>query len=564
VIELQQISKAFGGCVALDDVSLSLKPGERLALVGENGAGKSSLMNVLYGLYQPDAGRVLLEGVPVRLASPREAIARGIGMVHQHFMLVPSLTVAENVVLGAEPTRAGIWLDLSQAAREVSATAARLGFAVDPHAKVESLTVGAQQRVEIVKALFRGARTLILDEPTAVLTPQEAEELFEVVRQLSAAGHGVVIITHKLREVFAVATRIAVMRRGRKVAEVAPGETNEVELARLMVGDEGAEAARAARELGGIGISLREASSSPAGSAQREASPLREVSSLRDASSLVEVPARDASPPRAAPTLLSGSDRQFILNAVALEARGASGRPALRKVSLSVRAGEIVGIAGVDGNGQRELVEVLAGLRSLDGGRFQLDMLNVERHGDPGALRRAGLSHIPEDRLHQAVVTSMSVEENISLGRQAQAPFARGRLGWLDFRGRRARAEQLISDYQVRPTDPGLPLGALSGGNQQKVVVARELDAQPKLLLAVQPTRGLDLGAVAQVHSRLRAQRDRGGAVLLISLDLEEVLALSDRLYVMSGGAVTAELRRSEFDVQAIGRAMLAHGAANG
>ncbi|MFZ5468164.1 MAG: ABC transporter ATP-binding protein [Myxococcota bacterium] len=487
--------------VALDDVCLDLHPGERLALVGENGAGKSSLMNVLYGLYQPDAGELFFDGMPVRLRSPRDAIARGVGMVHQHFMLVPTLSVAENVVLGMEPTRRGLF-DLDAANAQVEKTCRRFGFRLDPRAKVESLTVGSQQKVEIVKALHRGAKTLILDEPTAVLTPQEADELFAVTRELSATGHTVVFITHKLKEVLSVATRIAVMRRGKRVGERQPTQVSAEALAELMVGDSGP---LSPWERAGVrGVST----------------PGTPVLSLEELSS--------------AP---------------------------LQQISLEVHSGEIVGIAGVDGNGQRELAEVVTGLRPWTSGRLTLSGEALSSL-TPGEARRRGVAHVPEDRLLRAVVGAMTVEENFSLGRQASPPFARH--GLIDFPSRRARAQALIADYDIRPANPGAQLKDLSGGNQQKVVVARELDTQPRLLVVVQPTRGLDIAAVAQVHARLREARHRGTAVLLVSLDLEEVFALCDRVYVLYDGRASSPLSRAELDERKVGRMMLGTEATHG
>ncbi len=478
-------------------MSLDIGAGELLALVGENGAGKSSLMNVLYGLYHPDEGEIVLNGQPMRFKSPRDAIARGIGMVHQHFMLVPTLTVAENVVLGREPRRWGR-MDLERANSEVAATCQRFGFQLDPRALVGTLSVGSQQKVEIVKALHRGAQVLILDEPTAVLTPQESEDLFRVARGLKEQGRTVVFISHKLREVLSIAERIAVMRRGVLVAEVKAAETSAEKLANLMVGE-----------------------SRPAQTA-----------------SLLDKP----------------SPGEVVLSAKGLKARGEDGRAALNGVTLDVHAGEIVGIAGVDGNGQRELAEVLTGLRPLEDGHGMLLGKPLARL-NPNEARRRGVSHVPEDRLLRAVVKGMSVEENVALGRQGQPPFVKGL--WLDFAGRRERTRSLLGRYDVRPPDPLLPIQALSGGNQQKVVVARELDSEPKLLVVVQPTRGLDISAVAQVHSRLREERARGVGVLLISLDLEEVLTMSDRVYVLFEGRVTGTFTRAEFDEREIGRCML-------
>ncbi len=489
LIALQHITKRFGGLAALDDVSLKLRKGERLALVGENGAGKSSLMNVLYGLYQPDEGAVTFNGEVVQLKSPAEALRRGVGMVHQHFTLVPTLSVAENVVLGHEPTRLGL-LDVRRAEREVAATCAKFGFSLDVRARVGSLSVGSQQKVEIVKALHRGVSTLILDEPTAVLTPGEADELFAVTRRLSDEGLTVVLISHKLKEVLAFSTRIAVMRRGQKVAEAAPEETSAEALAELMVGQ-------------------RLTAPPP----PVPVAPGKVVVSLRDA-----------------------------------RARGLNG------VSLTAREGEIVGIAGVDGNGQRELAEVLTGLLPLREG--ELCFGNApQRDWTARAAREAGVGHVPEDRLKRAVVTDLSVEENAALGRHAQRPFARGPR--IDFTARRTAAQALVEANDVRPRDTSLRVGGLSGGNQQKLVVGRELSFEPKLLVVVQPTRGLDLAAVAQVREKLRAQRQRGCAVVLVSLDLDEVLELSDRVVVLYDGRVTGEFAAGEYDERVIGRRML-------
>ncbi|WP_240359185.1 ABC transporter ATP-binding protein [Pyxidicoccus trucidator] len=484
-----------------------MRAGELLAVVGENGAGKSSLMNVLYGLYQPDVGEVSVGGQPVRFKSPRDAIARGIGMVHQHFMLVPTLTVAENVVLGREPTRRGLF-DMERAVSEVAATCARFGFNLEPRARVDTLTVGSQQKVEIVKALHRGAQVLVLDEPTAVLTPQEADELARVMRGLVAQGRTVVLISHKLREVLGVADRVAVMRRGRVVAEVRAAETTVEQLATLMVGE-------GHRHLVDAGEHAP-----PLATAQPPATPAGEV----------------------------------LLEARGLQAVGDNGRPALRGVDLTVRAGEIVGIAGVDGNGQRELAEVLTGLRPLTSGGGTL--LGGPLEGlTPAQARERGVGHVPEDRLRRAVVRALTVEENVALGRHTRPPFARG--SWIDFAGRRERTRALLEAYDVRPSDPTLPVHALSGGNQQKVVVARELDARPRLLVVVQPTRGLDIGAVAQVHAKLREARAQGTGTVLVSLDLEEVLALADRVYVFFEGRVTGHFTRPEYDERELGRRML-------
>jgi general nucleoside transport system ATP-binding protein len=594
--------------VSLEDASLDIVPGELLAVVGENGAGKSSLMNVLYGLYHPDAGTFLMDGKPVRFKSPRDAIARGIGMVHQHFMLVPTLTVAENVVLGREPTKRGL-LDLDRACDEVSATAKRFGFQLDPRARVDTLTVGSQQKVEIVKALHRGAQVLILDEPTAVLTPQESDELSQVMRGLVAQGRTVVLISHKLKEVLGVADRVAVMRRGRTVAEVRASETTVSQLATLMVGEGARSAALTGVPVGlagtgttgpapTSGATASAAVTGPAAEAlatqgASEPPPVQQapVHAVPDTGPVVLDPraqgdsgrpalqasvhaATDTGPVVLDPRAQGDSGRPalqasahavpdtgpVVLDAKDLRAQGDNGRPALQGVSLTVRSGEIVGIAGVDGNGQRELAEVLTGLRALEGGGGTL--LGGPLTGLTPALAKArGVGHVPEDRLARAVVKAMSVEENVALGRHRQPPFARG--PWVDFVGRRERTNELLKAYDVRPPDPTVALQALSGGNQQKVVVARELDADPRLLVVVQPTRGLDIGAVAQVHERLRQAKARGAGVVMVSLDLEEVLALSDRVYVLYEGRVTGHFTRPDLDERELGRRMLGAGPAS-
>ncbi|MFB1484714.1 ABC transporter ATP-binding protein [Corallococcus sp. RDP092CA] len=563
--------------MSLEDASLDIVPGELLAVVGENGAGKSSLMNVLYGLYHPDAGTFLMDGKPVRFKSPRDAIAKGIGMVHQHFMLVPTLTVAENVVLGREPTKRGL-LDLDRACDEVAATAKRFGFQLDPRARVDTLTVGSQQKVEIVKALHRGAQVLILDEPTAVLTPQESDELSQVMRGLVAQGRTVVLISHKLKEVLGVADRVAVMRRGRTVAEVRASETTVSALAALMVGEGSRGAA-----MTGVPVASTAVVAST-GTTDARPSALTGTTDARPSAptgpdvragtaAAADLAAKQPGPGPASLAVLdvtagpvalearAAATGPVVLEAKDLRATGDNGRPALQGVSLTVHAGEIVGIAGVDGNGQRELAEVLTGLRQLDGGEGTL--LGGPLAGLTPALAKArGVGHVPEDRLARAVVKAMTVEENVALGRHRQPPFARG--PWVDFQGRRERTNQLLSRYDVRPDDPAVALQALSGGNQQKVVVARELDAAPKLLVVVQPTRGLDIGAVAQVHERLREAKARGAGVVMVSLDLEEVLALSDRVYVLYEGRVTGHFPRKDLDERELGRRMLGAEAGHG
>jgi len=474
-----------------------LGTGEILALVGENGAGKSTLMNVLYGLYPQDTGEVWMDGKQVRINTPRDAIAQGIGMVHQHFMLSPSLTVAENVVLGNEPSK-GLFLDLARAEKEVAATAEANGFQVDPRARVRDLSVGSQQRVEIIKALHRKARVIILDEPTAVLTPQEATELMASLRKLRAEGRSVVLITHKLKEVLDVADRIVVLRRGKKVLETTPSQTDAQQLAFAMVGE----------------------------GAKRE--PLTTIPPVTGGTPVLEL--KDACSP------------------------AAPGRIPLRNVSLQVAPGEILGIAGVDGNGQRELVEGIVGLRPYSSGEVLLKGAAITRAAVEDR-RKQGLAFIPEDRLREAIVGEMSVEENFALGHQRRAPFAKG--SWIDFSGRGKAAQEMVTQYDVRPPAPSWRIGALSGGNQQKVVVARELFGQVSWLVAVQPTRGLDLGAVAAVHSRLANAKLAGVGIVLVSLDLDELLAVSDRVVVLCQGAVAGEQRRGAYDERQLGRWML-------
>ncbi len=495
-LSFSHVSKFFGPMAALADVSLEIERGEIFALVGENGAGKTTLMNVAYGLYRPDSGTVRVFDRDEVIGSPGKAIELGVGMVHQHFMLVPPLTVAENVVLGSEPRRFGM-LDRQAACDKVREVAARFGFELDPTAKVEQIGVGMQQRVEIVKALYRGAELLILDEPTANLTPQEADDLYRVVRGLSAAGKTVIFISHKLREVLSVAHRVGVMRRGRLVATVRAAETNAAALSELMVG----------RAVAGM---TRSPSARKAGAALLS---LDKVSALND-----------------------------------------RGFPALRELSLEVREGEILAIAGVDGNGQAELAELVTGLRQATAGAIRA--AGDEMTGQsPRAFREAGIAHVPADRQQRGLCLPMRVDENLALGRHRKPPFARGAL--IDGSGRLERAGSLIKEFDIRPPEPSLLARALSGGNQQKVILAREIDSAPKVLVVVQPTRGLDIGAISLVHDRLRRERDAGRGILLISLDLDEVLALADRILVLYGGRSMGEVSGEGADEKALGRMML-------
>jgi len=480
VLELRHITKRFPGVLANDDVSVSVSRGEVLALLGENGAGKSTLMNVAYGLFEAQSGEILIDGQVVDIKSPRVAISHGIGMVHQHFMLVEPLTVTENIVLGLEPTRFGGVLDRDSARRRTVELSERYGLKVDPDARVIDLSVGRQQRVEILKALYREASILILDEPTAVLTPQEVDELFEIVRRLVEEGLAVVIITHKLEEVMAFADRIVVMRAGRVVGETTPSECTQARLARMMVG--------------------------------------------RDVVMRVEKTSRTPGD-----VVLEVSDLQ-VLDDRKLEA--------VRGVSLSVRRGEIVGIAGVDGNGQTELVEAVVGLRRPAAGKLLLLGKDITR-ADAADSIAAGVSHVPEDRQRRGLVLEFDLVENLALGDHRRPPL--GQHGILHRNAMNDIARKRIAAYDVRTPDEHVAAGNLSGGNQQKLVLARELGRNPELLVAAQPTRGLDVGAIEFVHAQILAERDSDKAVLLVSMELEEVMSLSDRILVMYEGRIVAE-----------------------
>jgi simple sugar transport system ATP-binding protein len=479
VLELRGITKRFPGIVANDHIDLDLQQGEVHALLGENGAGKSTLMNIVYGLYHPDEGQILVKGREIQLGSPREAIEAGIGMVHQHFMLIPVMTVAENIVLGTEP-RQGVLLDVEAARRRVGELSQRYGLAVDPDARIENISVGQQQRVEILKALYRGADVLILDEPTAVLTPQEAGELFEVVRSLTAQGKSVIFISHKLNEVTEIATRISVLRRGKLIDTVSAEGATEDSLARLMVGRD---------------VLLR----------------------------VEKQPARPGEPLLQVEDLHVVDDREL---------------EAVRGVSLEVRAGEILGIAGVDGNGQTELIDAIAGLRRPASGRIRIGGADMTGADARGRLD-AGLGHIPQDRQLHGLVLDFSLAENLALHEYRKRPDSR--FGWLFPARLVARARSLLQEFDVRGGGPQTPARSLSGGNQQKVIIAREVERNPRLLIAAQPTRGLDVGAIEFVHRRLVAERDEGRGILLVSLELEEILSLSDRILVLYEGRIVGE-----------------------
>jgi general nucleoside transport system ATP-binding protein len=463
-LELRGITKRFGPVVANDGIDFDLRPGEVHALLGENGAGKSTLMSILYGLYHPDEGEVLVNGKPVAMDSPSKAIEIGIGMVHQHFMLVPVMTVTENIVLGGEPRRGGL-LDTREGARRVRELSDRYGLVVDPEAVIEDITVGAQQRVEILKTLYRDARILVLDEPTAVLTAQETADLFEVLRALRADGVAIVFISHKLGEVLEIADRVTVLRRGKKIDTVPTAGATEESLARLMVGRE---------------VLLR-----------------------------VDKPERDVRD---------------------LEA--------VRGLSLMVRGGEIVALAGVDGNGQHELVEAIAGLRQADSGEIRVAGTEVGGHGVRSTCD-AGVAHIAEDRHLRGLVLDFTLAENLALREYRSPPLSRH--GWLNIGHMNARARSLLEEYDVRGGSEGTLAASLSGGNQQKVCIAREIASNPRLLIAHQPTRGLDVGAIEFVHRRLVAERERGRGILLVSLESEEVRSLADRILVIYEGQIVGE-----------------------
>jgi simple sugar transport system ATP-binding protein len=481
VLELRGITKRYPGIVADDHVDFDLSRGEVHALLGENGAGKSTLMNILYGLTKPDEGEIVVGGKHVAFSSARDAIGAGIGMVHQHFMLIPVMTVAENIVLGIEPTREGVLLDESGAEARVGEISNQFGLAVDPGALVSSISVGQQQRVEILKALYRGAEILILDEPTAVLTPQESGELFEIVRSLQADGKSVIFISHKLNEVLEIADRITVLRRGKRIDTVSGKGATEEGLAKMMVG--------------------------------------REV--------LLRVDKAPATPGEVALEVkdLHVSDERRLEK--------------VRGVSFTVRKGEIVAIAGVDGNGQTELIEAITGLRPLSSGEIVVDGKPIEGRLTARRMLDAGIGHIPEDRHRRGLVLEFDLAENIALHDYDKPPDSKR--GWL-YPGRLVqRAARLIKEFDIRGGGPMTLARALSGGNQQKVVVAREVARNPVVLIAAQPTRGLDVGAIEYVHRRLVAERDGGHAILLVSLELDEVLSLADRILVMYEGTIVGE-----------------------
>ncbi|HET8771022.1 MAG TPA: ABC transporter ATP-binding protein [Gemmatimonadaceae bacterium] len=520
-VRLTGIEKRFGAVHANRAASLEVRRGEIHALVGENGAGKSTLMRILSGMHRSDAGTVEVDGRDVTGWSTAEAITAGVGMVHQHFMLVPTLTVAENVVLGREPVRAGTF-DHHRAVQEVESLSERTGLRVTADRLVADLSVGEAQRVEILKTLYRGARILLLDEPTAVLSPPEVTELWNVLRTLRDGGATIILITHKLEEVMAVTDRITVMRQGATVERLLTRETTPAAIARSMVGRD---------------IALMTAGVAAPG---------------------VVTATSTASAASAASRISAGGAP--VLEVHDLVVRGARVDRAVDGVSFSIAPGEILGIAGVEGNGQTELLEALAGLRPVtDGsirlGGIELTPLDVRARGD------AGLSHIPEDRHRRGLILEYPVADNLVLGRQHR--FSAGRFGWLDRRAIADNARARIAEYDIRPPDPAAPARALSGGNQQKVVIAREMSRDFSVLLAAQPTRGVDVGAIEFIHAELRRARDDGKAILLVSAELREVLALSDRIAVMFDGRIVTIIPRAQASEDVLGPWMMGvHGGA--
>ena len=494
VLEMRGVGKRFPGVIANQDVNFDLRRGEIHTLLGENGAGKSTLMKILYGLYHADEGEVLLKGKAVRFHSPADAIARGIGMIHQHFMLVPSLTVAENVALGLRSKR-GPLTDLGAVAARIRELSEQFGLHVDPEAYIWQLAVGERQRVEIVKALYRDADILILDEPTAVLTPKEVDDLFVIFRQMAADGRSLIFISHKLHEVLTLSDRITVLRNGRVTGETAPCDTSREDLARMMVG--------------------------------------------RSVNLAPDHPAVAVSAPRlSVKNLVVGGDR---------------GVDAVRGLDLEVRGGEILGIAGISGNGQRELAEAVSGLRPAIRGGVEIDGRPIDLR-QPKSVRAAGLAYVPEERMRDGAIGDFSVKENLILLNHAEG--AHCRRGFLRFGAIGEHCRKLVDAFAVKTPDLETPAKNLSGGNIQKLIMARELSGNPKVLIAAQPTRGVDIGAAEYIHQRLALQRSQGTATVVISEDLDEVLALSDRIAVMFEGGIMGILEREEASRERIGLMM--------
>jgi simple sugar transport system ATP-binding protein len=501
-LELKGITKRFPNVLANDDVSFGVESGEIVALLGENGAGKTTLMNVLFGLYSPDAGEVVIDGEQLELGSPSASIEAGVGMVHQHFMLVPVFTVAENVILGLEPLKGVDWIDRKAADSLVKDISDRYKLSVDPRAMVEDIPVGVQQRIEIIKVLVRNARYIIFDEPTAVLTPQEVEEFYGIIRGLKEDGKGVIFISHKLNEALELADRIVVLRDGKSVGEVDPATATEEQLAEMMVGRP-------------VDLLVQKESAQPG-----------------DAVLTVE-------------DLVVLDDRDH---------RTVNG------VSFQVRSGEIVGIAGVQGNGQTELVESITGMRPSLAGHVFVSGEDVTE-SNPREIHRLGIAHVPEDRQESGLVLAFTVAENMVLDSYYDRPYSRGIQ--MDWSVAIEASERLVDEYDVKTTRVDVPVSTLSGGNQQKVIVAREFDRDVNLVIAAQPTRGVDVGSIEYIHARIIEERDNGAAVLIVSSELDEIMALSDRLLVMFEGRIAGEFDPATASTTEVGLAMLGSGVAD-
>lgn len=494
IIEMLNIRKEFPGIVANDNITLQLRKGEIHALLGENGAGKSTLMNVLFGLYQPEQGEIRVKGQPVKITNPNIANDLGIGMVHQHFMLVDTFTVTENIILGKELT-AGGKIDIKRAEKEVQEISDKYGLAVDPRAKIADITVGMQQRVEILKTLYRGAEILIFDEPTAVLTPQEINELIQIMRTLIKEGKSIILITHKLKEIMEVSDRVTIIRKGVGIGTVNTNETNPNELASLMVG--------------------------------------REVT--------FKIDKKEAQP------------KQAVLEIEKLVVKDSRGITAVNGLDLTVKAGEILGIAGVDGNGQSELIEAITGLRKSESGSIKVNEKEI-RNLPPRKVTETGLAHIPQDRHKHGLILDYSVGANMVLQTYYKPPFSKA--GVLNFKEISKKAKKIIEEFDVRTPSESTLARSLSGGNQQKAIIGREIDRDPDLLIAAQPTRGLDVGAIEYIHKRLIEQRDHGKAVLLVSFELDEVMNVSDRIAVIYEGEIVAIVKPKETTEQELGLLM--------
>lgn len=494
VIEMLGIRKQFGDFVANDDITLQLQKGEIHALLGENGAGKSTLMNVLFGLYQPEAGQIKVNGKEVQITDPNKANELGIGMVHQHFMLVENFTVTENIILGSEPKKMGL-INIRKAAKKVKALSEQYGLNVDPYAKIEDISVGMQQRVEILKTLYRGAEMLIFDEPTASLTPQEIEELIQIMKRLIAEGKSIILITHKLKEIMEVSDRVTIIRKGKGIGTVTTAETNPDQLAEMMVG--------------------------------------RQV--------VFKTEKTPAHP------------KEVILQVENLTVTDNRNIERVKNLNLSVRAGEIVGIAGIDGNGQSELIESITGLRKVSSGKVTLkgkDLTNLK----PRKITETGVGHIPQDRHKHGLVLDYPISYNIALQTYYQKPISKA--GIIDYKEVNKLAKAIIEEYDVRTPSPSTEARALSGGNQQKAIIGREVNRDPELLIAALPTRGLDVGAIEFIHRRLIEQRDKGKAVLLISFELDEVMNVSDSIAVIHDGSIIDTVKPQETTEQKLGLLM--------